>query len=85
MKKISTFNFQLSILALLLFAASCEKDQEPATVKTFDVTVQLAYPEGFAPAADVAVTLRNLTTGDVNEAPTSASGAATFTVIAGLY
>jgi hypothetical protein len=86
MKKISNFKFQLSILALLLFAASCEKDdQDTVTVKTFDVTVQLAYPDGFEPAADVAVTLRNLTTGDVNKAPTSTSGAATFTVIAGLY
>jgi hypothetical protein len=82
----SAFNFQLKLaaLALLVFAASCEKDdQEP--VKTFDVTVQLTYPDGFEPAADVAVTLRNITTGDVNEASTNASGAATFTVVAGLY
>ena len=82
MKKTTSF-FYAAALALLVFAASCEKDQEP--VQTFDVTVQLDYPDGFEPAAGVAVTLRNLITGSVNTAATNASGAATFTVIAGLY
>jgi hypothetical protein len=83
MKKFSTFNFQLSILALLLFAASCEKDQEP--VRTFDVTVQLAYPDGFEPAEGVAVTLRNVNTDATTEAQTDETGTAKFTVIAGAY
>ena len=83
MKKFSTFNFQLSILALLLFAASCEKD--PEIVKTFDVTVQLVYPEHFEPTADVPVTLRNAITGVVDTKNTDADGAVTFTVVAGLY
>jgi hypothetical protein len=54
-------------------------------VKTFDVTVQLVYPNGFEPTTGATVTLRNTITGDVNEAKTNAGGAATFTVIAGRY
>ena len=75
--------FYAAALALLWLPVSCEKD--PEEVKTFDVTVQLAYPDDFAPAEGVAVTLRNIGTGDVNVTNTNASGAATFTVVAGLY
>jgi hypothetical protein len=71
------------LLLFSIFSVSCEKD--PETVKTFEVTVQLKYPENFDPAAGVEVTLKNTTTGDVNKAETDANGAAAFTVIAGLY
>jgi hypothetical protein len=81
MKK-SHIIFYLAAVALLCLP-SCEKKQEE--VKTFDVTVQLSYPDGFAPAADVTVTLKNSISGAVLTNTTSAAGAAAFTVVAGLY
>jgi hypothetical protein len=81
----STFNFQLKMVAvaLLVLATSCEKDDEP--LQTFDVNVQLVYPEGFASAASVTVTLRNIATGSMNAVGTSNAGIAAFTVVAGRY
>jgi hypothetical protein len=73
----------LLFAALLLFSVSCEKDDAP--VQIFDVTVQLAYPDGFEPVAGVTVTLRNTITGVVDSKSTDAGGAVTFTVIAGRY
>jgi hypothetical protein len=71
------------LLLFSIFSVSCEKDDTP--VQTFDVVVQLAYPDGFEPATDVVVTLRNTITGDISKANTNANGAAAFTVIAGAY
>jgi hypothetical protein len=84
MKKI-TFYLYVAAFALLVLPASCDKTPEENPVKTFDLAVRLTYPEGFAPAADVKVTLRNTITGSVDEKATNAEGAATFTVTAGVY
>ncbi|MDR2361388.1 MAG: DUF4876 domain-containing protein [Prevotellaceae bacterium] len=82
MKKMNVL-YYVAAFALLVFSASCEKD--PEIVKTYDVTVQLDYPDGFEPAADVRVTLRNTLNGNVSEASTDPAGAASFTVVAGIY
>jgi hypothetical protein len=79
--------FPLSVLlfaALLLFAVSCEKDDD-IPVKTFGVTVQLNYPDGFEPASGVPVTLRNTITGTLDVKNTDTEGLAAFTVLAGIY
>ena len=83
MKKIQSL-FYLAALALLLFPSSCE-DDPIIGVQTFDVIVQLEYPAPFEPAGGVAVRLRNLTTGAVDENVADSAGAATFTVVAGVY
>jgi hypothetical protein len=84
MKKL-TFFYYLAAVALLGFSVSCEKDDDTETVKTFEVTVQLTYPAGFEPAASVTVSLENTITGAVVVNTTDAAGAASFTVVAGLY
>ncbi|MDR1680441.1 MAG: DUF4876 domain-containing protein [Prevotellaceae bacterium] len=84
-----------TIKSILLYAAAlvglavptaCEDEiTPPPEVKTFTVSVQLVYPDGFAPAADVRVVLRNIATGAVDEAFTDADGVAAFVVIAGIF
>jgi hypothetical protein len=83
MKKL-TFFYYLAAVALLGFSVSCEKDDEEP-VKTFEVTVQLVYPDGFEPAASVTVSLKNNITGAVVANTTDVNGATAFTVLAGLY
>jgi hypothetical protein len=83
MKKL-TFFYYLAAVALLGFSVSCEKDDDEP-VKTFEVTVQLVYPDGFESVENVTVTLRNINTDVKNEATTDSAGVAKFTVLAGAY
>jgi hypothetical protein len=83
MKKFK-FLFYAAAIVLLWIPVSCEKD-DPEPVKTFDVTVELQYPDNFEPVAGVKVTLRNTITGAVDEKSTDADGVVTFTALAGLY
>ncbi|MDR1227345.1 MAG: DUF4876 domain-containing protein [Prevotellaceae bacterium] len=70
---------------LALAMTACEQDDDLKPVKTYDVTLQLGYPAGFAPVAGVPVTLKNTITGVVDSKSADADGLVTFTVIAGLY
>jgi hypothetical protein len=85
MKKI-TLSLYAVALALLALPASCEREpiDEPV-VPTFELALRLEYPEGFAPAPGVRVTLRNTITGTIDETTTDADGLASFTAIAGVY
>jgi hypothetical protein len=83
MKKI--FYFLAS--ALILCHASCGNDDEKEEpYKTYEITVQLVYPEGsdFGPVSDVNVKLTD-TGGSATDALTDQAGKASFTVPAGLY
>ncbi|MDR1866545.1 MAG: DUF4876 domain-containing protein [Bacteroidales bacterium] len=72
-----------AVIFSLFFAYSCDKEDE--VIKTYQVKVGLTYPEGYDPAADIKVRLRNTLNGDIGEASTNASGEAVFTVVAGTY
>jgi hypothetical protein len=69
--------YALVTTALLFVTFSCDNDPDIPT--TYAVKVQLSYPEGFAPLADVEVSLGTY------KAPSDANGIATFEVIAGIY
>jgi hypothetical protein len=75
-------SFLLAMIGVLLFTSSCEEKDE---VKTYEVKVQLVYPEPYQPNGAVAVKLTNLQTNGSFEAVTNAAGLATFTVNAGTY
>lgn len=85
MKKI----FYFFASGLLLCNTSCSDNDDDDKIddyKTYDITIQLIYPEGsdFEPVQDVEVRLSN-TSGSAYDAKTNASGTATFTVPAGVY
>jgi hypothetical protein len=74
----------LYLMIGLLFATySCKEDDE--SVKTYQVKVKLVYPNGYQPAEDVKVTLKNKATEVVFEKKTNAAGIVEFEVTAGNY
>jgi hypothetical protein len=80
-----TQRFLYGLLSLVLFlAVSCEEKDDPI-VPTFQVKVQLAYPEGFTAKEGVKVILENKVTNLVLEVQTGSTGLAEFDVIAGAY
>ncbi|MDR0864673.1 MAG: DUF4876 domain-containing protein [Candidatus Symbiothrix sp.] len=82
-KKIG-FNPSWLLLAFaLLLGFSCDDDNEG--IKTFQVKIQLEYPEGYTAAADVNVKLTNAQSGAIVEKTTDATGTVAFTVTAGTY
>ncbi|MDR2802476.1 MAG: DUF4876 domain-containing protein [Prevotellaceae bacterium] len=66
----------MAAAVLLLAGYACSDDPE---YPTYTVTVQLVYPEGFEPAADVEISLGTY------KVPTNADGIAVFKVNAGIY
>jgi hypothetical protein len=85
MKKILKFRLKPALwlaAAILMMNVSCNDDEE---IRTFKVRVKLEYPEGYAPAENISVTLRKVNAVNVDEAKTNADGIAEFTVIAGIY
>jgi hypothetical protein len=55
------------------------------TPQTYSLAVQLEYTGSFEPQAGVTVSLKSTTTGAASDTTTDASGAATFTVVPGIY
>lgn len=80
MKKI----FYLLMVSVLMFASSCEDDTSDVP-KTFEMNVELNYPEGYEATEDITVTLTNTINSKVVESKTNAMGVAHFTVTSGVY
>lgn len=74
------------VLVQVIAFCACTKEDVPA-YQVSNVKITLAYPagEGFEPAADVAVTLKNASTGTVFTDSTDAQGVALFEVPQGIY
>lgn len=81
MKKI----FYLLFASVLLFATACSDDDTPDVPKTFEVNVQLDYPDGYQATKDITITLTNRANSNVIEAQTNKSGLASFVVTTGVY
>lgn len=77
--------FYLLFASILLFATACSDDDTPDVPKTFEVNVQLDYPEGFETVKDITIALTNRANSNVIEAQTNESGLASFVVTAGVY
>lgn len=71
-------------VAVLIMVVACKENEEEG-IRTFKLKVKLEYPEGYAPAKDVSVTLRKANADNVDEVKTNDDGVAEFTVIAGIY
>jgi hypothetical protein len=74
----------ITITLALFLAYSCDKKDEDVK-PTFSVKVKLNYPEGYSPAVNVRVTLRNTINGEVITDSTNAAGVTDFDVIVGTY
>ena len=75
--------FALPIL-LSVACVSCEQDPSQEPEQTFEVLVQLEYPEGIESVEGVKMVMKN-SQGTTLEAETDVLGIARFEVIAGLY
>lgn len=76
----------LPVLALfLIFLPSCDKEEGEAAKYTVSVTAQ--FPEGYADgaASDIEVKATNTQTGKDITAKTNADGAASFSLVSGIY
>ncbi len=78
------------MVLLLALSVGCNKNDDteeplPPPVKTFDVKVQLVYPQGYSSNSGINVKLTNSITNTTFEAATDSTGMATFTVTAGVY
>ena len=71
-------------VGVMMLAAACKNDADEV-IRTFNLKVKLEYPEGYAPAKDVSVSLRKANADNVDEAKTNVDGVAEFTVVAGIY
>lgn len=80
MKKLLTL---LILVALSFSFSSCEKEG----TKTYDLSIQLVYPEAseFTAIAGVTINVTNTTDGTIYTATTDATGLATVKLIAGAY
>ncbi|MDR0833985.1 MAG: DUF4876 domain-containing protein [Candidatus Symbiothrix sp.] len=72
-------------LAFTFAGYSCVDDNKLPEVQTYQVKVQLAYTEGYAPREGVSVKLKNAVTNTISEQFTDATGTAAFEAIAGVY
>ena len=72
-----------AMAAILLNVVACDDKED--VIKTFKVSIKLAYPEGYAPKEDIAVRLKRTNADDVIETKTNGEGIAEFTVVAGIY
>jgi hypothetical protein len=68
-----------ALVAAVLLSVTFSCNEDPVAPATYPVKVQLVYPEGFEPVADLEVSLGTY------KALTDASGIAAFEVIAGIY
>jgi hypothetical protein len=72
-----------AIAVILLNVVACDDKED--IIKTFTLSVQLEYPDDYAPREEVAVRLKRTNADDVMEAKTNAEGIAKFTVLAGIH
>ena len=72
-----------AIAVILLNVVACDDKED--IIKTFTLSVQLEYPDDYAPREEVSVRLKRTNADDVMEAKTNAEGIAKFTVLAGIY
>lgn len=79
-QKFVAYLFAISFIALCF--QSCKKDDE---LKTFNVSIQLTYPEGYTAVEGVAVAINNLINGTVFNSTTDANGTASFIIPEGAY
>ena len=85
MKKIIKNSIWTLAAAMLSFVSTgCLNSGEDEGTKTYDVTVQLEYPEGYAAQQGITVVMASQQSGTF-EAQTDETGAASFTLIAGIY
>lgn len=82
MTKKLLFFLLVAVSSLAFQACSDDKDE---TVKTYDVSVKLAYPDGYEARDSVQVTITNSLNNTIYSAKTNQSGTATFNVPAGVY
>jgi len=79
-KKIILYVFAISIVAICF--QSCKKDDE---LKTYNVSLQLVYPDNYLSIEGVAVAVNSVSNNTVYNATTDANGNASFVIPAGAY
>lgn len=79
--------FYFWMIGVVLIAFSCKDDDVDNTYKTYQLAIELVYPEtgNHKPMADITVVLTNTFNSKVVEAKTDDKGVAIFTVTAGVY
>ena len=73
----------LGLIAIMLTVLSCERTTDE--YKTYPLTVELVYPEGYNTKKDITVTLTSTADSKTMEAQTDENGVAKFTVTVGVY
>ena len=73
----------LGLITIMLTALSCERTTDE--YKTYPLTVELVYPDGYNAKKDITVTLTSTADSKTMEAQTDENGVAKFTVTVGVY